>query len=155
MSSPTVPIAGLLCAPRIAGLLTERVPSSVKPCDINGLSDYVTALPSNAQNRLLEAAAKLIEVATSYIANKQSNVDFLRAETAFVGQVRALKNEHRPVISEVPRSYRSVLTRTLPTPAEINFDIETTFHRCHNFFQDTKHPQAALTREVGSWLSKI
>ena len=155
MKQPTVQIAGLLCAPRIAGLLTERVPSSVKPSAISGLNDCVTGLPFDAQNKLLEAAAKLIETATSYITNEKSNVDFLCAKTAFVGQVQALKNEHRPVISEVPRSYRSVLTRTLPTPAEINFDIETTFHRCHNFFQDTKHPQVTLTREVGSWLSKI
>ena len=155
MSSPTVPIAGLLCAPRIAGLLTERVPSSVNPCGINGLTDCVTALPSNAQNRLLEAAAKLIEVATSYIANKKSNVDFLRAETAFVGRVRALKSEYQSIISEPPGSSRFVLTRTLPTPEEIDFDIETTFHHCHSSFQDTKYPQATLAREFGSWLSKI
>ena len=155
MKEPIVQIAGLLCAPRIAGLLTERVPSSVKPSTISGFNDCVIGLPSDIQNKLLEAATKLIEAATSYITNEKSNIDFLYAKTAFVGHVQALKNDRQSIIGEAPHNYRFVLTRTLPTPEEIDFDIKTTFHRCHNFFQDTKHPQSALAREFGSWLSKI
>jgi len=122
---PSYSLLLALPAPQIAGLLPSRCPPPSAPEEHYKCSNA----PRPTITLIIDAFSRaVLDFHVSFSSDCLSDAD--------------------------PSDTRPRVLQRLPTPAELDLDIETTFQRCRNFFQDVTLQDEPIA-EATKWLNRI